>query len=212
MPVFNGAGFLRRSVGSLRAQTLPEWELLAVNDGSTDGSLALLSELAATDPRVKVMSQPNRGVSAARNRALAVARADWIAYLDCDDEFYPAHLASVVENASESGPDVLVYRYEMFDERPRSPTFGELWIWNPEEHFTELAETCVSTPVGVVHRRVLIDRVGGFDESLVTDEDSDLWRRFAAAGVRFAFVHHPSGLYHLRSGSHSRTRTPPTGK
>ena len=208
MPVYNGEQFVRRAVASLLAQTFPGWELLAVDDASADGSAAVLAGLAAADPRVRVFRHPaNRGVSAARHTALRAARGEWVAYLDNDDEFYPGHLGAVARSADAG--DVLVFRYDQFDERPRSASFGRLWTWDPAAHRARFPAENVFVPLGVAHRRDLVDRAGGFDESLVVDEDTDLWRRFAAAGARFAFLPDVSGLYHIRAASQSRTRRPP---
>jgi glycosyltransferase involved in cell wall biosynthesis len=83
MPVYNGTRFLDRAVASVRAQTLADWELLAVDDASADGSAELLDRLATADPRVRVFRHAtNRGQAAARNTALAAAGGEWVAYLD----------------------------------------------------------------------------------------------------------------------------------
>ncbi len=208
MPVYNGERFVRRAVASLLAQTITGWELLAVDDASTDPSAAILDEYARADPRVRVIRhEVNRGQAAARNTALRAARGGWLAYLDNDDEFYPGHLAAVAGNASAG--DVLVFRYDQFDERPRSGSFGRMWEWDPAAHRHRFPADNVFVPLGVAHRRELIDRTGGFDETLVVDEDTDLWRRFAAAGAAFAFRAEKSGLYHIRAASQSRLRRLP---
>lgn len=208
MPVHNGERYVRRAVASLLNQTFPAWELLAVDDGSRDDSAAILDGFAAADSRVRVLRHAgNRGVSAARNTALRAARGAWVAYLDNDDEFYPGHLGAVARSTALA--DILVFRYDQFDERPRSPSFGQLWTWDPAAHWDRFPADNIFVPLGVSHRRELLDRVGGFDESLAVDEDTDLWRRFAAAGARFACLPDVSGLYHIRAASQSRTRRPP---
>lgn len=93
MPVYNAAAYLAGSIASVRAQTWPHWELLAVDDGSRDGSLELLRELAASDPRVRPLPQArNAGVAAARNAGIEAARGRWIAFLDSDDAWEPRKL------------------------------------------------------------------------------------------------------------------------
>lgn len=89
IPVYNGEAFLRECLDSVLAQTGCDWEILCVNDGSTDGSTAILAEYAKKDARIRVITQENRGVSAARNHALAEARGEFVSFLDCDD-LYPA--------------------------------------------------------------------------------------------------------------------------
>jgi glycosyltransferase involved in cell wall biosynthesis len=212
MPVYNGARFVGRAVASLRAQTRPDWELLAVDDGSADDSAAVLDALAAADPRVRVFRHPaNRGLAAARNTALAAARGDLVAYLDCDDEFYPDHLARAVEHAPRA--EVLLFRYDLVEERPGAPGYGTTATYDPAARRDLLFAETISSPLGVVHRRALLARAGAFDEALGRyrgqDEDGDLWRRFARAGATFAAVPHASGRYHVRPDSLVRTRPAP---
>lgn len=85
IPVFNAASWLRECLDSLLAQTLRGWEAICIDDGSTDAGGAILAQYAAKDARIRVVSQENRGVSAARNRAIDAARGEWLAFLDADD-------------------------------------------------------------------------------------------------------------------------------
>lgn len=86
IPVYNGAPYLRECLDSVLAQTFADWEVICVNDGSTDGSGAILDEYAARDRRFRVIHQSNAGVSAARNKALDEAHGEWICFLDSDDK------------------------------------------------------------------------------------------------------------------------------
>ncbi|QJW92568.1 glycosyltransferase family 2 protein [Frigoriglobus tundricola] len=208
MPVFNGARFLDRALASLRAQTLGDWELLAVDDASTDDSATRL-DACARDPRVRVFRHPvNRGQAAARNTALAAAAGELIAYLDQDDEFYPDHLARA--HALRDRADVLLFRYDLVEERPGHPGFGGATAYDPGARLWALFTETIAVPLGVVHRRALLARTGGFDEALGryqgSDEDGDLWRRFARAGARLLPVPAKSGRYHVRADSFARTR------
>lgn len=209
LPVFNGAGFVRRSVGSVLAQTFPDWELLAVDDASTDDSPRLLAEAAAADPRVRVFRLPeNRGPSAARNLALRHARGEWVCYLDCDDEFYPDHVARVV--AWRDRADVLVFAYDAVDDGVGLFPQGEVRTWDPALVSERLMERNVAAPLGVAHRRDLIGRAGGFDEGLYRLEEWDLWKRFARAGASFLYLAQKSGRYYLRPDSQSSTNRAPS--
>ena len=94
MPVFNAADVLPRAVASVRAQTWQRWELLLIDDGSSDDSAAVAAGLAAQDPRIRLLRQPrNTGAAAARNAGLRHARGRYIAFLDADDEWLPEKLA-----------------------------------------------------------------------------------------------------------------------
>lgn len=207
VPVFNGAAFLDRALESLGRQTLADWEALVVDDASTDASWPLLEAWAAREPRLRLFRHPShRGASAARNQALIAARGEWIAYLDCDDEFYPDHLARAYSHRSKG--DVLLFRYDWIDERPGHPRLGERHTHDPATRFHALATEVIAVPLGVIHRHELLARAGYFNESLRLHEDADLWRRFSNAGARFAAVAAESGLYHIRSDSQSRTPLP----
>jgi FkbM family methyltransferase len=216
MPVFNGARFIERAFASLRAQTCLDWELLAVDDASADDSAARLDAFAASDPRVRVFRHPaNRGQAAARNTALRAACGELIAYLDQDDEFYPDYLERAWELRARA--DVLLFRYDLVEERAGHPVLGGVTTYDPAHRLPHNAAETIAVPLGVVHRRDLLDRTGLFDESLGKyrdqDEDGELWRRFAQAGARFLPVPAKSGRYHVRADSFARVRPPaPTQK
>jgi len=92
-PVWNAAATLSEAVASVQAQTEPAWEMILIDDGSTDGSRALAERLAAEEPRLRVIGFPvNRGAAAARNAGIRAARGRFIAFLDADDRWYPEKL------------------------------------------------------------------------------------------------------------------------
>lgn len=202
-PVFNGERFLARAIASVRQQTFPHWEHLLADDASADGSWAALTAYASAEPRVRLLRHPdNRGQSAARNLALRAACGEWVVYLDQDDEFYPDYLQRVADHAHRG--DVLVFAYDLQEERPGHPQVGSLRTWEPRRVYDQLMNRHIAVPLGVAHRRALLERAGLFDESLPIDEDADLWRRFARAGAAFVYLDERSGLYHVRADSASR--------
>lgn len=101
MPAYNVEAFLPESLANLRAQSFTDWEAVVVDDGSTDGTLARAREIAAVDPRIRVVSQPNGGVSRARNRGLAEAKGDWIIWLDADDAYVDGALDRIASLIAE---------------------------------------------------------------------------------------------------------------
>ncbi len=97
MPAWNAERFVADAIGSVLAQTVPDWELLVINDGSTDGTAAILADCQRRDPRIRVLGwAENRGIAHARNLGLASARGDLIAFLDSDDVWHPAKIARQV--------------------------------------------------------------------------------------------------------------------
>jgi len=105
VPIYNKEKFLRKCVGSLQKQTIKDIQIILVNDGSNDGSLAICKELAAQDRRITVLDQKNGGVSAARNSGLAVAEAAYVGFVDPDDwvesDMYESMLRALTETASD---------------------------------------------------------------------------------------------------------------
>ena len=209
MPVYDGADLVGRAVASVLAQTFPDWELLAVDDGSSDDSAVVLNRFAAEDPRVRVIRHPvNRGESGSRNTALAAARGSLIAYLDHDDEYYPGHLAAVW--AGRANGDVLVFRYDITDDRPGRA--GATYTYDPARRKDRMFDEVITVPLGVAHHRILLDRTGGFDEALRREADGDLWRRFTRAGAKFWYSGERSGRYHVRADSIARIIPQATAK
>lgn len=104
MPTYNRADTIKRAIASVQAQTLEDWELIVVDDGSVDCTSDLISGL---DPRLKIVRQTNQGVAAARNRALAESRGDFIAFLDSDDEWLPHHLELMTCFLRHSGEQIV---------------------------------------------------------------------------------------------------------
>ena len=106
-PVYNVETYLRQCLDSVLNQTLRDIEIICVDDGSTDGSAAILEEYAAKDSRIKVVKQENAGAGAARNAGLSVAKGEWLSILDADDEFSPNMLSEMVEAGERNSADVV---------------------------------------------------------------------------------------------------------
>jgi len=106
IPLYNKARYIRRALDSVLAQTFEDFEVIVVNDGSTDGSEKVVERY--TDPRVRLVSQENVGECAARNRGIAEARANLVAFLDADDEWLPGHLAAI-SRLAEKYPECGAY-------------------------------------------------------------------------------------------------------
>lgn len=160
---------------SVRAQRFRDWELLIIDDGSTDGTAEAVERLA--DARIHYHYQTHQGVSAARNHGLDEARFDWIAFLDSDDRWRPRKLEKQLE-ALESEPaygacftnEIWIRNGVRVNPRARHRKQGG-WI------FSRCLELCTISPSSILlHRRVL-EKTGGFDESFPVCEDYELWLR-----------------------------------
>lgn len=118
-PVRNAVATLAEAVASVRAQTLADWEMLVVDDGSSDGSAALARRLAAEDPRVRAMALPApRGAAAARNAAIRAGRGRHVAFLDADDRWRPGKLAAQAA-ALAAGAGLVFTAYQRIDRAGR---------------------------------------------------------------------------------------------
>lgn len=179
MPCYNAAAHLPASVGSVLAQTFADWELIAVDDGSVDSTLAWLE--AQTDSRVRTHHQPNRGVSAARNAGLALARGECVAFLDADDTWSPDFLASM--NAALSARPDAVLAYCGWQNLGLSGDRGEPFV-PPNYETADKAETLFAKCRWPIHaalvRRGAVMAAGGFDPRLTNAEDFALWLEVAS--------------------------------
>ena len=114
VPVYNTAKWLRECLDSVLAQTAGDWELIAVDDGSTDESPAILREYAAKEPRIRVVTEPNGGQGTARNRGLDLAGGEYVLFLDSDDVLVPSALEELSSLCDRESLDHLVFAAECF--------------------------------------------------------------------------------------------------
>ena len=199
MPCHDALAHLPASVGSVLAQGFGDWELIAVDDGSRDGSLAWLQ--AQTDPRIRVHSQANQGVSAARNAGLRLARGDCVAFLDADDTWSPDFLARMHAALAAAPEAVLAYCGWQNLGLPGGQ--GEPFV-PPDYENADKAATLFAGCRWPIHaalaRRAAVEAAGGFDTRLRNAEDYALWLRVA---VPAPIVRVPEVLayYHFHGGA-----------
>ena len=122
VPVYNAEPYLRECLDSLFGQTLKEIEIIAVDDGSTDGSGKILDEFAARDRRLKVIHQENAGVSAARNRGIKAARGRYLTFVDADDRIDRQALGYLCFEAERLQTDILLFNYAACENELRAST------------------------------------------------------------------------------------------
>ena len=176
MPCYNAHDHLPRSVGSVLAQTFQDWELIVVDDGSTDATRAWLEGLP--DTRIHVHPQPNRGVSAARNAGLECARGEYVAFLDADDTWEPDFLAAM-HAALDARPDA-VLAYCGWQNLGLPGGQGQPFV--PPDYETPAKEEALFTscrwPIhAALVRRDAVRAMGGFDTALKNAEDYAMWLR-----------------------------------
>ena len=202
MPAYNVAPYLSAAVESVLNQTFTDFELLVIDDGSTDATPAIAAEYAAKDNRIRILRQPNGGISSARNHGLRASSSPLIAILDSDDVWDPAYL-EVQVSILERRPDIDVVTANAWFLGGRSHGLPAR-PWPDRRPAPDLAHILADeTAVFVmsVFRRTVHERIGGFDETLRTNEDYDFWLRAAAAGFTFIRNDRPLGHYRRRDDS-----------
>ncbi len=173
MPTWNRGQMIERTIQSLLDQSYQNWECIIVDDGSTDNTAQIMTRYLA-DPRFRFYSRPHRGCSAARNAGLAEVRGDAIAYLDTDNLWLPNYLSAVVSAFERDEELKSVYAAQIVS-RPRE---GFSYIRaNPFDFASLSRENFIDINV-FAHRRELLERLGGFDESLERLNDWDLILRY----------------------------------
>jgi glycosyltransferase involved in cell wall biosynthesis len=198
IPAFNAMKFLDDMLQSIAAQTFQDYEVIIVNDGSSDGIKTWFTQIS--DPKVKLISQANQGAAVARNTGILQSQAEYIALLDADDLWEPTKLAKQVQILDQEPQIGLVYTWVALVDRQGNPTGkirsdeteGDAWEKLIEHNVLE----CCSTPL---IRRECFEKVGLFDSQISQgscgSEDWDMWLRIAE---RYAFRVVPEPLTQYR--------------
>ena len=177
IPTFNRCLLLNRALESVYKQSYSNYEIIVVDDGSTDGTAKMVQQ---NYPKVKYCFQENNGVSSSRNKGLSLATGKWIAFLDSDDEWLPQKLENQFDEL-KAQPDCMICHTE------------EIWVRNGirvnqmKKHrkaggwiFPQCLPMCAMSPSSILIHRSVFEDIGGFDVSLPACEDYDLWLRITA--------------------------------
>ncbi|MCF7807720.1 MAG: glycosyltransferase [Candidatus Marinimicrobia bacterium] len=177
IPTYNRANKIEIAVKSVLDQTYHPAEIIVVDDGSSDGTAAILDQFA--DKITVIRNSENRGVSFSRNAGISRSTGDWIAFLDSDDTWHPGKLEAQVNYHSQH-PEILISQCD------------EIWIRNGvrvnpmvkhAKHggwiFDKCLPLCIVSPSAVIIHRSIFQDIGSFDEQLPACEDYDLWLRIA---------------------------------
>lgn len=177
IPTFNRSSLLKRALGSVYSQTSSEYEIIVLDDGSIDNTAKMIEQFY---PNVRYYYQSNKGVSSARNQGIKMAKGEWLAFLDSDDEWMPEKLEKQLK-LLEDYPEYKVCHTE------------EIWIrqgvrvnqMNKHQKtggwiFPQCLPLCAMSPSSIIIHRSVFDDVGLFDTQLPACEDYDLWLRITA--------------------------------
>jgi glycosyltransferase involved in cell wall biosynthesis len=203
IPSFNCARYVGRAIESVLTQTYRDYEIIVVDDGSTDGTAETVSRYR---DKVRYFYQANSGVSSARNLALKVSSGAFVAYLDADDLWNPEKLDRQMQ-FFDAHPEcgLLHSDVSVIDEEDRivhARFNAETARRVPQGHCThDLLQRCHIQTLTVVERRECVEKIGGFDEQLPIAQDYMHWIRISLNGWAFGYIDEPLAKYRWRAGS-----------
>lgn len=203
---YNAAPFIAETLESVFAQTSQDYEIIVVNDGSTDETDQVIAPYL---DRLTYLKQPNSGPGAARNTAFKYARGRYIALLDSDDQWLPHYLETMLEKMrAEPEIDVLYPNAFLFGTAQwEGKLFQDICPSTTPVTLEKFLTRECNVFISAVFKHEILDEVGWFDESLRGSEDFDLWLRMLQHGYRFDFLPEPLARYRKRADSLSSSST-----
>lgn len=179
LPTFNRSHCIERAINSVLNQTFQDFLLFVIDDGSTDETQVILQKYSS-HPKVQVLRQENKGVSAARNFGIKHSQAEWIAFLDSDDEWLPVKLEKQVSDITQNPHLRFFHSNEIWIRNGVRVNAPKKFDKSNSEIFKRSLETCLISPSTVLMKRELCVEHGCFDETFVICEDYDLWLKVLA--------------------------------
>lgn len=197
--MFNGASYIQDAVESVLSQTFEDFEIIIVDDGSTDNTRAIL-EPWIQEKRICYTYQKNKGLAGARNTGIRMAKGEFLKFLDCDDLLYPQQLEIQVRHLENKPENIIsVTNYELeFEGKGKKNVEVKFWRKNQLASFIEGNPCPIHT---ILVRRNILELRGGFDEKLLSHEDTDLWLQILISGGIFEKVDYVGCLYRIRQNS-----------
>ncbi len=214
IPLYNKGLYINRALTSILDQTIRDFEVIVVDDGSTDNGAETVRKI--NDPRIRLVRQKNQGVSAARNRGVSESSADFVAFLDADDEWMPSHLETMIRLRAkypEAGMYATEYKICMPDGKLRWPDFKDIpaapWEGRLSNYFriSALGENPVTSSSVGIPKRIFLE-AGRFSTGYWYGEDDDLWGRIALK-YPVAFSRQPGAINHREAVNRACSKTPP---
>lgn len=186
IPLYNKEKAIEKTLKSVFQQSFTDYEVLVINDGSTDKSEEKVKRFS--DERLRLISTENRGVSQARNLGISESKGKLVAFLDADDYWFPNHLQSVFQlyqNFPEAGLLATNYQFYYSDKKIIQPVFDDIptenWRGIVKDFFKSSMTYRLAWTSAVAVPKVIFDKIGNFDETITlgAGEDTDLWIRIA---------------------------------
>lgn len=194
IPTYNRESVLLRAIDSVLAQSYQYYELIVVDDGSTDETEQLLKPLVSSE-KIKYFKHQNRGVSAARNFGVKQAKGELISFLDSDDEWLPHKLQQQINYFIQNSEAQIVYGEELWIRNGKRVNQKVIHKKSGGMIFQACVQQCLIAPSSVMLSKNLFDDMGGFDESFVVCEDYDLWLKISSI-MEIGFIADPLIIKH----------------
>lgn len=201
IPAYNAAKHIKSTIDSVLAQTYSDFELVVVDDGSTDETVEILRSYG---DRIRWTQAHHKGQASAVNMGISISKGEYLAYLDADDLLPPNKLAVQIEYF-EKNPNVEFVYSDMYY---TTPQLGTILIKSQPIDPFRLLQRCYISRITVIHKRSCVDKVGLFDAMLTGSDDWDMWVRMSEK-CRMGYVPQPLAEYRIHGQNTSHTRKRP---
>ncbi|MFP4845468.1 glycosyltransferase family 2 protein [Winogradskyella sp. PE311] len=204
--VYNKAAFIRSTIASVLAQSFKDFEVIIINDGSTDESAEIINSF--NDNRLRLISTKNQGASKARNTGIEEAKYQYIALLDGDDIWHSDYL-NAVYNAIIKFPDAYIFSVAIAQKYkhktvPVNYSFKQKELYAIYNYFKASQKYTILTSSSIVFHKSVLDKTGYFDTTIVSGQDTDMWIRFGLF-YEVVFINRELVLYNYNNESLSNT-------
>lgn len=201
LPVFNAENYIGQAVESILQQTLTDFELIVIDDGSTDNSLKVIEKYAEIDPRIKIVSRENRGLVASLNEGIVLARGTWVARMDQDDISLPQRFACQLQRLKDTNVDICGSAIRCFGKHKYKRSYP---VTQKAIEALILFESPFAHPTVMMRRTFIVENL--YSEHYTNAEDYELWHRACGMGIRMTNVPDVLLLYRTHDHQVSVTR------
>ena len=199
IPCYNSEKFVTRALDSVLKQTYKDWEIILVNNNSTDGTQVVLDAFQAKHAdRVRVYFEAKKGAPAARNTGLKAAKGEWIQFLDADDEILPDKLAGQIETGTKAEAAIVISPYTRVSNRDGNHFEVPRKVF-PADDWSALILSNMGITSSNLFKREILMKVNGWDENLIASQEYDMMFRMLQLGPKVAFDDNYRTIIHFGS-------------